>query len=59
LTADVIVPLLPALLGATCGRLVLSGILETQTDTIRDALARLGVHDFETAAAGEWIAIII
>jgi ribosomal protein L11 methyltransferase len=59
LTADVIVPLLPALLGATCGRLVLSGILETQTDIMRDALASLGVGDYETRVAGEWIAIII
>ncbi len=32
LTADVILPLLPALLGATCGRLVLSGILDSQAD---------------------------
>jgi ribosomal protein L11 methyltransferase len=59
LTADVIVPLLPALMGATCGRLVLSGILETQTDIMRDALARLGVNDYETRGAGEWIAITI
>ncbi|MDT7604708.1 MAG: ribosomal protein methyltransferase [Acidobacteriota bacterium] len=59
LTADVIVPLLPALVGATCGRLVLSGILATQTAVVRHALARLGVSDYETSVAGEWIAIII
>jgi ribosomal protein L11 methyltransferase len=59
LTADVIVPLLPALLGATCGRLVLSGILETQEEIVREALARLGVNDCEVASAGEWIAIIV
>jgi ribosomal protein L11 methyltransferase len=59
LTADVIVPLLPALVGATCGRLVLSGILATQADIIRDALRRLGINDYQTNVAGEWIAIII
>ena len=59
LTADVIVPLLPALIGATCGRLVLSGILATQADLIRDALRHFGVGDYETRSAGEWIAIIV
>jgi ribosomal protein L11 methyltransferase len=59
LTADVIVPLLPALTAATCGRLVLSGILATQGDFVRDALRRLSAGEFETTAAGEWIAITI
>jgi ribosomal protein L11 methyltransferase len=59
LTADVIVPLLPPLLGATYGRLVLSGILATQADFIRDALHCLSINDFATTAAGEWIAITI
>ncbi|MFL6227636.1 MAG: 50S ribosomal protein L11 methyltransferase [Pyrinomonadaceae bacterium] len=59
LTADVILPLLSALLGATCGRLVLSGILATQSQLVGDALHRLGVNNFETRTAGEWIAIII
>jgi ribosomal protein L11 methyltransferase len=59
LTADVIVPLLPSLVGATCGRLVLSGILATQAAEVRAALAALGVRDSETRAAGEWVAIII
>jgi ribosomal protein L11 methyltransferase len=59
LTADVIVPLLPALVGATCGRLVLSGILATQGRPVGDALRRLGVNDYETTAAGEWIAITV
>jgi ribosomal protein L11 methyltransferase len=59
LTADVIVPLLPVLTGATCGRLVLSGILSTQHALVADALRRLGINDFETTTAGEWIAITI
>ncbi|MBC7931628.1 MAG: 50S ribosomal protein L11 methyltransferase [Rubrivivax sp.] len=59
LTADVIIPLLPALLGATCGRLILSGILETQTDLIRERLRELGVEQCEVTRDGEWIAMTI
>lgn len=59
LTADVIVPLLPALLGATCGYLILSGILDSQ---IAQVLARLqeigGDVEREVVADGEWVAII-
>jgi ribosomal protein L11 methyltransferase len=59
LTADVILPLLPALIGATCGRLILSGILDTQAASIRTRLAELGVNNTETVADGEWVAIIV
>jgi ribosomal protein L11 methyltransferase len=59
LTADVILPLLPALIDATCGRLILSGILDTQADTVRTRLAELGITDAETVADGEWVAIIV
>ena len=58
LTADVIVPLLPALVGAACGRLVLSGILAEQCDGVVAALRQVGVHDREIERAGEWVAII-
>jgi len=59
LTADVILPLLPALVGATCGRLILSGILDTQADAVRARLAELGAGETETVADGEWVAIIV
>ena len=59
LTADVILPLLPALNGATCGRLILSGILDTQASAVRTRLAELGITDIETVADGEWVAIIV
>jgi ribosomal protein L11 methyltransferase len=59
LTADVILPLLPVLNGATCGRLILSGILDTQAQAIRTRLAELGINDTETVADGEWVAIIV
>ncbi len=60
LTADVILELLPALVGATCGRLILSGILDTQTETILTSLREHGVtHSPEVTADGEWVALIV
>jgi ribosomal protein L11 methyltransferase len=60
LTADVIVPLLPALIGATCGRLILSGILHSQTELVRSRLQELGITEPpEVITDGEWVAIII
>jgi ribosomal protein L11 methyltransferase len=59
LTADVILPLLPALLGASCGRLVLSGILDTQAAQVAARLSELGVGDHELTADGEWVAFVV
>lgn len=60
LTADVIAPMLPSLLSVTCGRLILSGILDTQIDLLRNALCELGVDDvIEIARDGEWIALVL
>jgi ribosomal protein L11 methyltransferase len=60
LTADVIVPLLPALLGAACGRLILSGVLDTQVDLISSALQQNGVNSaLEVIHDGDWVAIVI
>jgi ribosomal protein L11 methyltransferase len=60
LTADIIVPLLPQLVSATCGRLILSGILDSQEELVRRRLQELGVtQEPETDAKGEWIAMII
>lgn len=53
LTADVILQMLPALISVTCGKLILSGILETQVETIVSALGEV-----EIIQDGEWIAII-
>jgi len=58
LTADVILPLLPLLVRLTCGRLVLSGILDVQAETVRDGLRACGVNQIETLADGEWVALI-
>ena len=59
LTAPVIVDLLPSLLGATCGRLVLSGILAEQRGLVRSRLMELGVDSFQTDQDGEWIALVV
>ena len=59
LTADVILALLPALVAATCGRLVLSGILAAQTDAVLARLRELGVGNCEVTHEGEWVALVI
>jgi len=48
LTADVISKILPDLIAVTCGKLILSGILETQIMT-----------EGEITQDGEWVAIVI
>lgn len=60
LTAAVILQLLPALVGASCGRLVLSGVLESQVEMIETGLRALGINDLvEITQDGEWIAMIV
>jgi ribosomal protein L11 methylase PrmA len=59
LTAPVIVGLLPSLLGATCGRLVLSGILAQQIKPVASRLRELGEDNFEIEQDGEWIALVV
>jgi ribosomal protein L11 methyltransferase len=59
LTADVIENILPTLVGLSCGRLVLSGILETQVEPIVEKLASLAITDAEITSDGEWVAIIV
>jgi ribosomal protein L11 methylase PrmA len=59
LTAPVIVELLPALLGATCGRLVLSGILDTQAEIVQTRVTELGATILEMDQDGEWVALVV
>jgi ribosomal protein L11 methyltransferase len=59
LTADVILLLLPALTAATCGRLILSGILDTQAEQVWARLLELGAEDCEVTRDGEWVAITV
>jgi ribosomal protein L11 methyltransferase len=58
LTADVISPMLPTLLGLTCGKLILSGILDNQTNAILNQLQTLGVSEVEVEHDGEWVCCV-
>ena len=59
LTATVIIDLLPLLLGATCGRLVLSGILDLQIELVESRLRELGTAILESEQDGEWIGLVV
>lgn len=59
LTADVIVPLLPVLVSLTCGKLILSGILENQIEMVQAGLHASGVSEFEIQQDGEWVSLIV
>ena len=59
LTADVISQILPTLVSLSCGKLILSGILETQIELVQSGLHACGIDDFEIAQDGEWIALIV
>lgn len=60
LTADVIAAILPSLISVTCWHLVLSGILDTQAETLSARLLEGGVSEpCETMQDGEWIAMIL
>ncbi len=59
LTADVITGIMPTLVGVTCGKLILSGILETQLEMVQTSLHENGIDEFEITQDGEWIALIV
>ena len=59
LTADVIVQILPSLVSLTCGKLILSGILETQVEMVQAGLHNNGIDEFQIEQDGEWVALIV
>jgi ribosomal protein L11 methyltransferase len=60
LTTVTILQLLPQLIAATCGRLILSGILTDQLETVTTALQQQGVSDFaEVEVDGEWACVVV
>jgi ribosomal protein L11 methyltransferase len=60
LTADVIGAMLDDLIAASCGRLVLSGILESQLDSIVERLPGSEESgDLIVMRDGEWVAIVL
>ena len=60
LTADVILALLPELLNVTCGRLILSGILNEQIEAIAARLHECGVSSsWEIVQDGDWACFVV
>jgi len=59
LTADVITQILPSLVSLTCGKLILSGILEIQVEMVQAGLHDNGIEGFEIEQDGEWVALIV
>ena len=59
LTADVITKMISTLVDLSCGKLILSGILETQIEMVQAGLHACGVDDFDIAQDGEWVALIV
>ncbi len=59
LTAGTITQILSTLLAITCGRLILSGILDSQRDTVLKSLQELGMSmPPEVTSEGEWVCIV-
>ncbi|HEY8204567.1 MAG TPA: 50S ribosomal protein L11 methyltransferase [Pyrinomonadaceae bacterium] len=59
LTVPVIVELLPSLLSTTCGRLILSGILDSQFEIVHARLIELAATVNEIMQDNEWLALVI
>ncbi len=59
LTAGVITSMIPTMVSVTCGKLILSGILETQIGMVQEALHESGIDNFEITQDGEWVALIV
>ena len=60
LSGPTIIELLPVLIGAACGRLVLSGLLDSQLELLREKLEDHGISELiEVSQDGEWIAVVV
>jgi ribosomal protein L11 methyltransferase len=60
LSLDTILPLLPSLLGASCGRLILSGLLDSQIEPVVTRLRELGISGpSEITEEGEWVCLVV
>lgn len=60
LSTEVILTMLPALISATCGQLILSGILDHQVEAVCAALRDAGItQQPEVSTAGEWACIVV
>ena len=59
LTADVISRMAPSLVSLSCGKLILSGILETQMEMVQLSFRNCGISEFEVEQDGEWVSLVI
>ena len=60
LTLSTILPLLPALIGASCRRLILSGLLDSQIEPVVTRLQELGISEpAEITEEGEWVCLVV
>jgi len=60
LNADLILALLPELLNVTCGRLILSGILNEQSEAVAARLHDHGISsDWEITQDGDWVCFVV
>lgn len=60
LSTEVILTMLPALISATCGQLILSGILDHQVEAVCAALQDAGITQrAEVSTSGEWACIVV
>ena len=60
LTADVISAMLPSLISISCGHLVLSGILDTQSEALQARMQECGMSEpCENIQDGEWMAFVV
>ena len=59
LTSDVIIPILPLLLGKSRQTLLLSGILAEQKEIIDSELIKFQISNVRCESAGDWISVII
>ena len=59
LTADVISRMAQTLVSLTCGKLILSGILETQLEMVQSSFRDCGISEFEVERDGEWVSVVI
>jgi ribosomal protein L11 methylase PrmA len=55
----VINQILPTLVSLSCGKLILSGILETQIELVQAGLHACGIDEFDITQDGEWVALIV
>src|SRR5262249_1575635 len=59
LTARVIFDLLPQFLAATCGRLILSGIFDSQAEMVQSRLIEFGAPILKSEQDGEGVAMFV